>query len=285
MAWTTEGAFDAFYGEINLPGDHHVVANTRRDWVLQRLRNNGLNVLETVAFGSIPRFTALKEHADVDVMAVLHFADHIKDRLPSQVLMATKAALGTGQAGTGRRNGQAVTVSFQSWPNIDVVPASRLVDSNGAVTGYEIPDMNREVWLPTNPPRHSSEMAAAATVRGSNFRKIIKMIKHWNRRQPVKLQSYHIEVVALNLSSSWDECSWPLYKWFDAAQSAAHFCWHAGQDVSSYLDWRQAELVKSQLSVAATQANTAWYQAYRGNDQAAITAWKSIFGQSFPSYG
>jgi hypothetical protein len=50
MAWTTQGAFDVFYGEINLPGDHHAVANTRRDWVLQRLRccRNGIRS------GSIP---------------------------------------------------------------------------------------------------------------------------------------------------------------------------------------------------------------------------------------
>jgi hypothetical protein len=285
MAWTTQGAFDVFYSEINLPGDHHAIANTRRDWVLQRLRNNGLNVLEAIAFGSIPRFTALKEHADVDVMAVLHHGYHIKDRKPSQVLMATKTALGTGQAGTGRRNGQAVTVSFESWPSIDVVPAARMVDSNGTVTGYEIPDMNREVWLPTNPPRHTSDMAAAVAARGPNFRKVIKMVKHWNRRQTVKLQSYHIEVIALNLSATWDEFNWPIYKWFEAAESATQFCWHGDQDVSDYLDWRRRDLAKAQISAAAASANVAWYQAYRGNDQAAIATWKSVFGQSFPSYG
>jgi len=61
MVWTTEGAFDVFYEEINLPGDHHTAANARRDWVVQRLRNNGIDVLEAVAFGSTPRFTALKD--------------------------------------------------------------------------------------------------------------------------------------------------------------------------------------------------------------------------------
>lgn len=285
MAWTTQGAFDLFYAEINLPGDHHGIANTRRDWVLQRLRSNGLNVLEAVTFGSIPRYTALKEHADVDVLAVLHYGQHIKDRKPSQVLMATKTALGVGQAGTGRRNGQAVTVTFDSWPNIDVVPASRLVDSNGVVTGYEIPDMNREIWLPTNPPQHSRDMSSAASTRAENFRRAIKMIKHWNRRQAVKLQSYHIEVIALDMTSSWDEYSWPIYKWFEAAQSAVHFCWHAGQDVADYLSWERAELVKTQLKAAEAHAQSGWYHNYRGNDREAITAWKALFGQSFPSYG
>jgi hypothetical protein len=56
---------------------------------------------------------------------------------------------------------------------------------------------------------------------------VIKMLKHWNRRQPVKLQSYHIEVIALKLATSWTEYSWPIYQWFQSAQSETHFCWLA----------------------------------------------------------
>jgi hypothetical protein len=66
-------------------------------------------------------------------MAVLHFGKHIKDRLPSEVLLNVKNALGTGRAGEGRRKGQAVTVTFESWPSIDVVPASRIA-KDGVVT-------------------------------------------------------------------------------------------------------------------------------------------------------
>jgi len=35
MASTTDGAFDVFYDEINLPGDHRTVANLLREWVLR----------------------------------------------------------------------------------------------------------------------------------------------------------------------------------------------------------------------------------------------------------
>ncbi|MCV7250847.1 nucleotidyltransferase [Mycobacterium hackensackense] len=284
MAWTTEGAFDIFYGEINLPGEHHGIANTRRDWVLQRLKNTGIDVIEAVPFGSIPRYTALKEHADVDVLAVLHHAKHIKDRKPSEVLLNVKNALGTGQAGKGRRNGQAVTVTFQTWPSIDVVPASRIAN-DGVVTGYKIPDMNREVWLPTNPPQHSREMSAAVTARGSRFRRVITMLKHWNRRQPVKLQSYHLEVIALKLATSWTDYSWPIYQWFQSAQTLTHFCWHADQDITDYLTWQQAETINEQLRAAEQTANTAWYKHYSGQPDQAIPLWKSVFGQKFPAYG
>lgn len=284
MAWTTESAFSAFYDEINLPGDHRGIANSRRDWVLQRLRNSGIHVLEAIPFGSIPRFTALKEHADVDVMAVLHFGKHIQGRRPSDVLLDVKNALGTGQAGRGRRNGQAVTVTFQSWPSIDVVPASRQA-RDAEITGYEIPDMNREVWLPTNPPQHGRDLSTAVSQKGFRFRRVVTMLKHWNRRQPVKLQSYHIEVITLKLLTSWDDYSWPLFQWFKAAQSEVHFCWHAGQDITDYLSWHQAETINAQLRTAEEAASTAWYRARNGEHSAAITLWRSVFGQKFPTYG
>jgi hypothetical protein len=284
MAWTTEGAFEVFYSSINLPGEHRSTANGRREWVIQRLRSGGMNVLEAITMGSIPKYTALKGHADVDVMAVLHYGNHIENQRPSQVLSAVKNALNLGAAGTLRRNGQAVTVTFQSWPKVDVVPASRLA-SNGVITGYNIPDMTREKWLHTNPPQHAQDMASASTERGPNFRRVIKMIKHWNRRQATKLQSYHIEVIALQMDVSWTDHGYPIMKWFEAAQTACDWLWHAGSDVSGYLSWNSAQKVKGQLAVAERSARSAWMESIRNQDRLAISGWKSVFGQSFPSYG
>jgi hypothetical protein len=53
-----------------------------------------------------------------------------------------------------------------------------VTDTNGQVTGYKIPDMTREIWLPTNPPQHGSDIAAAVGARGPRFRRVIKMLKH-----------------------------------------------------------------------------------------------------------
>jgi hypothetical protein len=68
-----------------------------------------------------------------------------------------------------------VTVSFQTSPDIGVVPASPIA-KDGVITGYEIPDMNREVWLPTNPPQHSRDVATAVGQRGLRFRRVITML-------------------------------------------------------------------------------------------------------------
>lgn len=260
------------------------MANARKDWVVGRLRSGGLNVLDSFAIGSIPRYTALQDHADLDVMIVLHFGQHIKNRTPSQVLSDVKTALGSG-AGAVRRNGQAVTMRFQSWPNVDVVPASRLVDDSKQVTGYEIPDMNRGTWLGTNPPGHSVEMNLAAVAHGEKFRRVIKMIKEWNRLQEVRLQSYHIEVIALKVAATWDDHSWPLYRWFEAAKGNMGFCWHAGADVSAYLSYDRAQRASNQLGMASSLAQSAWYSAYKGEHKQAIALWRSVFGQKFPTYG
>ncbi len=284
MALTVGGAFYDFYSAINLSSEYRDLANTRRDWVVRRLQAGGLSIVESYSMGSIPRYTALKDHADLDVMVVLDYYRHIDGSKPSSVLSTVRTALGTG-AGHIRRNGQAVTITFDSWPNVDVVPAARYNDTNGHVARYEIPDMNREVWLKSNPPQHSRDILAAATNRGPNFRRVITMLKDWNRRQDVKLQSYHLEVIALKLSMDWSDEPWAIFQWFDDARGMVDSCWHADQDVSRYLSYDRRVRVKAQLAATTNVARSAWHAGYQGDCQQAVTLWKSIFGMRFPSYG
>ncbi|WP_079024958.1 nucleotidyltransferase domain-containing protein [Streptomyces leeuwenhoekii] len=285
MAWTVDSAFSEFHQNINLPGDHRTTANTRKDWVLRQL-GTSFTVLDAFTMGSIPRFTALKGYADLDIMAVLHYEKHIKGRLPSTVLSNVKRALGPG-AGNVRRNGQAVTIKFQSWPNIDVVPAVRHVNDAGQVTHYEIPDMNREVWLETKPRNHASKVSQKSADHGPKFRQVIKFIKDWNRRQSVRLQSYHIEVIALQTSTDWKEYDWSVLQWFSQAKSSIYSCWNDGNDVSQYLTPDRAYKIQQAVNGAHSAALNAWYAtAGPAKDQAAaIRGWKSVFGQNFPNYG
>lgn len=72
MAYTAESAFTGFYDAINLDGDKRDIANSRRDRI-QTLLSKNFEIIEAFASGSIPRFTALKDHSDVDVMVALHY--------------------------------------------------------------------------------------------------------------------------------------------------------------------------------------------------------------------
>lgn len=285
MALTVAYAFDQFFSAINLPGDHRELANNRKDWIVRRLNSN-LTILDSFPMGSIPRFTALKGHADLDVMVVLHYGQHVKGRKPSAVLSTVRSALGAG-AGSVRRNGQAVTMKFVSWPDVDVVPAVRITNNDGSVSHFQIPDMNREEWIDTRPHSHSKQMQAAASARGPEFRKIVKMLKDWNRRQDVSIQSYHLEVIALRMSSDWEDTGWAIYQWFAEAEKSMHFLWHSDSDVTAYLEYPRAIRAIEQCRVAKDAALNAWYYS-RGtakNEKTSITAWRSIFGMTFPAYG
>ena len=85
MANTVSYSFDLFFDNINLSGDHRSVAATRRDRLISLLKND-FEILEAFPTGSIPRYTAVREHADLDIMVALHRGKHIKDKKPSQVL-------------------------------------------------------------------------------------------------------------------------------------------------------------------------------------------------------
>jgi Second Messenger Oligonucleotide or Dinucleotide Synthetase domain len=109
-------------------------------------------------------------------MVVLHNGKHIKDRKPSQVLQSVQRQLAGYRTGV-RRNGQAVTLSYETWPDVDIVPVSRVTNSSGNISHYNVPDMNREVWIKSKPRLHDRYMTDKNKECGDAFKRIVKMIK------------------------------------------------------------------------------------------------------------
>ncbi len=285
MAYSILQAFNQFYDAINVSGDHRETANTRRDWLVSLL-GKSFEVLEAFGTGSIPRFTALKGKADLDIMVVLHYSKHIKDKTPTQVLQSVRDALGEYRNQV-RKNGQAVTLHYDTWPNVDIVPVSRSVDSKGNVTHYNVPNANTNNWIESNPKSHSSELDSYAGNCGTDFRKVIKMMKSWNNCHSGYLQSYHIEVMALkSFHSKLDDLPWNMFQFFDKCYGlTGSSLWHDRGFCDDYLSYSDREEVKKRLSWARDKARDAWYQGRHNNTEKAIIYWKQIFGDSFPSYG
>jgi hypothetical protein len=287
MAYTVDAAFNTFYEQINLSGDHRETANKRRDWIVEQLKKK-FEVLDSFGTGSIPKFTALKGHADLDVMVVLHYGKHIKDKLPSTVLQNVRDALAGYRTGV-RSNGQAVTLGYDTWPNVDIVPVSRTDDANGNVTQYNVPNSNTEQWMASRPKKHATTIEGRSTDCGQNFRRIIKMIKHWNRIHSEYLTSYHIEVLALNIfHTNLDDLPWNIHLFFDnAVNLVKSSLWYEVNYADAYLTTTaRAEAVK-RLEAASAKSLTAWYATHGSNNehQTAIATWKQIFGDKFPAYG
>lgn len=282
-----QAAFDQFYANVNLGGDYRETANKRRDRIVSILEKH-FDIRDAFATGSIPRFTAVKTYADLDVLVALHYSKHIKDRAPKDVLQAVRDALAEYRTNV-RKNGQAVTLYYETWPNVDIVPAAQLTDTAGAVTGYSIPDMNTGTWITSRPKAHSQNIQDRARACGGHFRRVITMAKWWNRTHSAYLQSYHVEAMAVQIfTGPMNDISWDVFQFFDSAATKARVSLnYEGSYVDGYLSpVTRAEAV-ARLEKARDIAGEAWYYTYGTNSdhQAAIGRWRVLFGDEFPTYG
>jgi len=287
MPYTVTNSFEKFRGNIEPPAYERETATNRKNHLVLLLEKD-FEILDSFATGSLPRYTAVKGHADLDIIVVLHYSKHVKDKAPSEVLKSIRDCLGH-QYTNVRKNGQAVTLYYKTWPNVDVVPVSRTVNDDGSISHYNVPDMNTETWIASQPVRHSNGLVESNKSFGVEFKRIVKMIKWWNHQHSSYLQSYHIEVLALNiLSGTFSNYPWEIYQFFEKAITlVSSSLWHNAGYVDYYLDSKKRNEAKSRLSTARDKSRKAWYKTTGDNDdhQDAIIIWRQIFGDKFPVYG
>jgi Second Messenger Oligonucleotide or Dinucleotide Synthetase domain len=287
MPYSVTYSFEKLRENIEVSSYDRDVAAKRRDRLVTLL-DNDFDILEAFTTGSLPKYTAVKGHADLDIIVALHFSKHIKDKMPSRVLQAVQESLSSYRTRV-RRNGQAVTLFYDTWPNVDIVPASQIWDSAGNVVGYNIPDMNREIWLNSQPKKHAEAMTRKNELCGENFKRIVKMFKWWNHQHSSILESFHIEVLAMNtFTGSLSAYPWDIYQLLKGArESLDSSLWHDGIRIDDYLTYQGREDIKARLDTAVEKASAAWYKTYGTNedDEGAIRLWRQIFGEEFPAYG
>jgi hypothetical protein len=286
VPYTVTVSFDRFIENISLTGDQGTTARTRRDRIVELL-SDGFVISEAFPTGSLVRGTGLKGKSDVDVIVALHYGQHIKGKTPRRVLESVREHLSQYRAQLTKKNGQAVTLYFDTWPNVDIVPATQVTTASGAVSHYEIPDMNRGIWLESNPKLHDGPMRQLST----QARQRIRMIKTWNEAHSAYLQSFHIDVMALATAAPTNDWPWDVFKSFEAAAAMIdgplyHPTGASGR-VDDYLNAVDRANVKTRLERARDLARDAWYAVYPPNDNQAeaIRIYRIIFGERFPAYG
>jgi hypothetical protein len=287
MPYTVPVSFDRFVENISLTGDHKETANARKERIVSLLGNT-FAILDAFSTGSIPRGTAIKGHADLDVMVVLHHGKHIKGKTPEQVLQDVRDSLGQYRTNV-RKNGQAVTLHYESWPNVDIVPVSRVVNDDGSVRHYNVPDMNSGAWLSSRPRRHAAAIDAKATECGVRFKPMLRMIKQWNKGHSDLMESYHIEALALQVcSGALADYSWDVFNFFnEAVKLTQEPLAYDGAYADDYLDYSTRQDVLKRLRTAADQTRAAWHLTYGSNSdhERAIELWRDVFKDRFPAYG
>lgn len=218
MPYLISTSFDRFLVNITIDGDLSSVAAGRGAKIAELLRDafRGPQIIPT---GSLLRGTGLKGSSDLDVIAVLHYGTYVKGKTPTALLEDVRAVLSDYNAQIVKKNGQAVTLYFKTWPNVDIVPAVRIRGYNDL---FHIPDANTGSWIPTSPAAHDAAMAAIPLRR----RQLGCMIKRWNVSHSGYFESFHIEQVALQVSAAhdgypWGEDGWPwaINQFFEKAMA------------------------------------------------------------------
>jgi hypothetical protein len=193
---TVSEAFQRFKGCLELPASHSQRASTAQQELRQRLSAH-LSVEDSFLTGSYARHTKIYPLNDIDVILVRNGArvglTASGGVLPSQALDevagAARSAFGNGVV--IKKQAKSVNLSFTSIDfGFDVIPAW-LRQPNG----YWIPDTNTSGWIPTDPDAHAQMMTDANDRSGGRLKPVIKMVKHWSRKNYDLFCSFHLELI------------------------------------------------------------------------------------------
>jgi hypothetical protein len=193
---TVSEAFQIFKGELELPASHSERASTAQRELRTRLSAH-LPVQDSFLTGSYSRHTKIHPLNDIDVMLVRNSArvglSSSGGVSPSQALDevagAARSAFGTGVV--IKKQSRSVNLSFAGLDfAFDVIP-SWLRQPNG----YWIPDSGTSSWIPTDPHAHAQMMTDANDRSGGRLKPVIKMVKHWSRKNHDLLCSFHVELI------------------------------------------------------------------------------------------
>ncbi len=253
-----------------------------------------MTALDSFLTGSYVRHTLISplKEADIDVFVVLatdHYNRHsAKADSQAGLLDELKVALRQTYSRTPdiSRNGQAVTIRFSDFL-VDVIPAF-----NRRGGGYLIANSISKTWIATDPKVHVKLVADANALHNGDFVPVIKMIKAWNREHGRFFQSFHLEVLALQIFHQMTISDFP---------SGVRFFFQHGRgliskknaDPAGYADDVGAYInTEQKVSDAVAKFEWAFQTAVRAESafqnerpRESITAWRTVFGESFPAFG
>lgn len=151
-------------------------------------------VTDVFLTGSWARGTRIEPLNDLDLFMVLKKAPGTSP----QTLEWTRDRLRALYKDTEIRiQARSVGIRFQDF-SFDVVPATPHI--NFPEGGYVIPDGKGE-WMRSNPKKHREFAGKRDQELGSMGIPLVKMFKCWKREHQLKIKSFHLEVMVLNLTS------------------------------------------------------------------------------------
>lgn len=293
MARTIIEAFRTFKSNLEITGLQGTTVSARQQSVRDAVAKD-LDVIDSFLSGSYSRQTLIAplKQADIDIIVLLDpkYYHNYNGQNGGQagLLDLLKRALKKTYPSTPdiSRNGQAVTIQFTDFV-IDVVPGF-----NRQGGGYIIPNSITQTWLSTDPKKHVEIWSTANQIHNGNLVPLMKMLKAWNRTINTFYQSFHLETMALQILNNVTITDFPsgARYFFDKGRDyvtkknpdPAEY----GDDVGGYLN------TPDKVKNAVSRFETAYSRAFKAEDLArrdyiadAISTWKMVFGDYFPTYG
>jgi hypothetical protein len=194
-----------------------------------------------------------------------------------------------------RKDHPATHLAFSTY-GFDVVPAFR---RNGG--GFVIPSHFGSGWISTDLEKHAARTTTMNGATGGYFVPMVKMFKSWNRAHFNKLTGFHLEMA---LADSWPQMQQNVFPYLKtptqytsfAAAAAALFpalsdrlCYQTPDPagfgaIDSYLGSDDRTRTRERLKSAGSEAQIASRHESRGDHYSAISKWRDIFGDPFPTY-
>jgi hypothetical protein len=286
---TVTEAFQAFKGRLELPATHSQRASTAQQQVRARIGGQ-LPIQDSFLSGSYARHTKIHPLNDIDVMLVRNsqrvglaasggiFPNQALDEL----FNSAKTAFPNGA--TINRQSRSVGLTFSSLDfGFDLIPAWLRQPS-----GYWIPDLDTASWVPTDPQAHERLMTGANERTGGLLKPIVKMAKHWSRRNFDLLRSFHIELICESISRT------NRLESFQIGVATVLVCLpnfigtemldpvYGLTRVDKILPAAQLSQLQSRVNYDAQNAIRAVQLERSGSHADAIQQWKHIFVRDFP---
>lgn len=159
---------------------------------------SNMPLVKTKLIGSAGRNTIIRPIEDVDVLAV--FDDsvvwHEYQFDARKLLYRVRAALNRNYSVTVGSRSQAVRLSFENKPHVEIVPAFA-VDTGGycIASGKTNLFFGTGTWQMTDPYFHETFLSRRHAELGNRLKPLTRLIKRWNAVHGHHFASFHLELL------------------------------------------------------------------------------------------
>ena len=290
MATTLSQAFTDFASRLEITDRQVGLISSAKSQVIAELgRQLNLENQPSLDIGSYDRNTMIKylHEGDVDVMAIMQYQPNAGWYTgiggPRNCIDYFCRALSSFHASPDRN---CVTISYRDF-RLDVVPAFR---HNGG--GFAIPDVTANAWLRSDRFDFQGLITQVNSNMDGAFVPLIKMLKGWNRQNGKPLNGFHLECLAYNHFRNYVRASnyeQMLDSFFELLYTRLFMSTHdpvTREKVDHYLDRGWPSPKHRALEVARkTAQDSKQALMYTYDAKTAISLWRDILGDFFPTYG